>query len=652
MMRTWCVLAGLAAVIGSSATGAEVLIVDEGQPKAVIVLAAAPSSAARQAAEMVRSHLREMSGATIEIRRENELGEAAGTQIHIGQSRLTEALGLGDAGLGPGGIRIKTMPGAVAVYGLDDKTPTDPLGTLHAATVLLERLGCRYLWPGRLGKIVPKRSTVVISDVDITYTPAIIQRRIRSLGYSDRLQQGLDRLGVGKEDYERRFREATDSGLADPGWFGWQCLGGSMNLRAGHAFGHYWEAYHQQHPEWFALQPNGSREHVGGPERARLCKTNPELIATIVREKIAELEADPSRLSVSLSPNDGGPSTFCMCDRCRQLDPAEGRKIELHYDDRSGGRTERKYFEYVSLTDRMCWFYNAVAEGVVRSYPDALLVADAYSVYSAPPVRSNLHPNIVVRFVPMTYLSDEGRRRALADWDAWAAAARQIYFRPNVLNGGRRDGTPLIFVHKLAEDLRYLAGHRMVGTDFDSCLHNWATHGLNYYVLARLLWDPEQDVDALVDDYCRSGFGPAADAVKRYLLRIEELTDSIARSTAGDDFKEVDVTAPYASEVVDELRGLLGDATRAAGGDEPVCARIEFLRQGLEFTGGQAALKRLLADRNPLDRAEAKKLLEEHHRRMREIFDEHHLAVNVAYVMWGSGAYWKRLGWQWPEPEK
>ena len=31
--------------------------------------------------------------------------------------------------------------------------------------------------------------------------------------------------------------------------------------------------------------------------------------------------------------------------------------------------------------------------------------------------------------------------------------------------------------------------------------------GLNYYVLAKLIWDPECDINSLIDDYCRSGFG-------------------------------------------------------------------------------------------------------------------------------------------------
>jgi len=34
-------------------------------------------------------------------------------------------------------------------------------------------------------------------------------------------------------------------------------------------------------------------------------------------------------------------------------------------------------------------------------------------------------------------------------------------------------------------------------------------HGLNYYVAAKLLWDADTDVAALLDDYYAQGYGPA-----------------------------------------------------------------------------------------------------------------------------------------------
>src|SRR4029077_14121651 len=100
--------------------------------------------------------------------------------------------------------------------------------------------------------------------------------------------------------------------------------------------------------------------------------------------------------------------------------------------------------------------------------------------------------------------------------DGGSRPAKQFSSPPTRRLAGGRDGLPLLYVHKFGEDFRYLAGHGMMGTDFDSCCHHWATQGLSYYVVARLHWDPEQKVSAIVDYYCRAGFGPSAGSARRY----------------------------------------------------------------------------------------------------------------------------------------
>lgn len=649
------VLALCSLAIAAPASAAGLTLVADGKPQALIVLPDAPSAAAKQAAAVLRDHLREISGATLQIVAEKALGEtsvrdgrlAASAQsasafILVGEGALVGKLGVSSAGVGPGGIRLRTLPNVLALLGPDDKTPSDPSGTLHAVTAFLEQLGCRYLWPGPSGKVVPRRATIIVSDLCLDYSPKILQRKIRDGHYSDRIQVGLDRLGFTAEQFKRLHQQATRAPTAAPDWYAWNGEGGSLDLRSGHAFGRYWEKYGKEHPQWFAMQPNGSRDQSLAGDRARLCKTNPELIEQIAREKIEQLKADRLHHSASLAPNDGGRMTFCMCPECKKLDPPEGRKIQLQYHDTSGARPETKFFEYVSLTDRMIHFYNAVTERVVNECPDALLVADAYSAYSSPPLRAKLHPSVVIRFVPMTYLDEAQRKQDLADWDAWAAAASKIYFRPNCLLAGRREGTLLVYVRRMAEDLRYLAGHHMMATDFDSCAHNWATQGLNYYALVRLLWNPELSADAIIDDYCRSGFGRAAEPVKQYFLRVQELTDQIAQ-------RKLHVTEPFTPEVTAALRQLLDKAKQLAAGDEAILARVAFLRQGLEFTDLQARAYRLTTQQGPVERAQVKQLLEQRAQCMRTIFQENHLAVNVAYVVWGEGFPWRKLGWQWAE---
>ena len=218
----------------------------------------------------------------------------------------------------------------LALFGTDARTPSDPHGTRYAVTTFLEdKLGVRYLWPGELGKVVPRRETITVADFQHRFTPKLAQRRIRSMGYHDRLQVGLDRLGFTKEDYERLRADAQRTQAESPDWFGWHRLGGTLNMSGGHAFGHLWAKYGKDHPDWFALQPDGSRDQSNNPDRARLCVSNPDLIAAIAREKIEELNKNPNLLGVSIAPNDGGRPTFCTCPKCEALDSAKGRKVLL-----------------------------------------------------------------------------------------------------------------------------------------------------------------------------------------------------------------------------------------------------------------------------------------------------------------------------------
>src|SRR5262249_47610781 len=106
------------------------------------------------------------------------------------------------------------------------------------------------------------------------------------------------------------FGDARRTQAEAPDWFGWHRLGGMLKLRGGHAFRHLWARYGKDHPDWVALQPAGSRGQSQNPDRARLCVSNPDLIAAIAREKIEELNNNSNLLGISIAPNNRGRPTF------------------------------------------------------------------------------------------------------------------------------------------------------------------------------------------------------------------------------------------------------------------------------------------------------------------------------------------------------
>ena len=121
---------------------------------------------------------------------------------------------------------------------------------------------------------------------------------------------------------------------------------------------------------------------------------------------------------------------------------------------------------------------------------------------------------------------------------------------------------------------------------------NWGTQGLNYYVLASLLWDPRRDVDPVIDDYCRAAYGPGAEAMKEYYRRAENLTDRIA--AAGKPKRDLDVriekdrnklTDPYTDAELARLQACVDKAAAAIGsGDAAALERVGLVATGLEYT--------------------------------------------------------------------
>jgi hypothetical protein len=620
--------------------GQAITLVEDRKPRAVIILPEKPTPSLEAVARVLRDHVKQISGAELPVRTEDRITGSPRKDeawVLVGAGRLAQELKLTTKGLGAGGIYLSAKGPVLALLGMDAAS-TDPDGTRHAVTTFLEdKLGIRYLWPGETGKVIPRSDSIVVKDFEYRFAPRLAQRRIRSMSYHDRLQVGLDRLGFTREDYLRLRGEAEHTRVESPDWFAWHRLGGSLNLSGGHAFGHLWAKYGKEHPDWFALQPDGSRDQSRNPDRARLCKSNTDLIDAIAREKIEDFKRNPALLGAAIGPNDGGRNSFCSCPKCEALDSPRGRKVMLW--DFTKGR--QRTFEHVSLTDRMVWFWNGIAERVAKVYPDKFLVVDAYSVYAPPPVLRKLHPNLVVRFAPLGYHSEEYRQESLRDWEGWSKAAKRIYFRPNLMLLGRRDAMPLVYVHKFAKDFRYLAEHGMMGTDFDACCHHWATQGLNYYVVARLHWDPEANVDALVDDYCRSGFGPAAGAIRRYFDGLETIMNEAAARNGK-------IAAAFTPEAIAGLRKHMDEARKQAAGDMAIAKRIAFLELALRWTEVETRAHALLADTAKADKAAAKKVLDERFALMKEVFQKTPLAVNVAYVSWGEDGLWARLGWKRP----
>lgn len=556
-----------------------VTLVENSRAQAVIVI---PAGSKSLEAINLQSYIEKVSGARLAIVAEDKLLETknGASRVFVGPCIAANRV-LDIKRLQPEGFVIKTDGNDLFIVGRDTtNTGMQVKGTFYGVCEFLERyLGVRWLMPGPVGEVTPKQATIQIASADIRQEPMLLQRRIRE--WEDQRARVppkiLTEWGVSIAEWEITF-----ASTAEP-WIEYQRLGNRVWVEYGHSFEGWWDKYRDKYPDIFAMQPNGTR--INSNRREQMCVSNPTLWDLVAQEKIKELLANPNLIAASISPNDNGGNNFCCCERCRSWDSPEARELY---------KKDPKMFQRLGpLTDRYFRFYNEVAKRVKKEMPDRYLGCYAYYVYSrAPVVLEHLEDNLIIGYVGFDseeYLNDAARKTAREEWFKWSKLAKQLFLRPNLLL--QPIGLPINYTHKIAEDLRFMVDHGMRMTEFDAWFGNWGTQGLDYYVLAKLLWDPYREVDPIIDDYCRAAYGPGANAMKEYYRREEDLTNRIA--AAGTPKQDLDwrltnlnkLTDCWTDSILTELQACVEKAAEAIGSsDTAALDRVHMVSMGLEYT--------------------------------------------------------------------
>jgi len=568
----------LCVILTALPLSADVQIVNQGRPTAVILVGDNAGPVAYEAAEEIARVIEKASGARLRIYPENEFvakdkgyPRNSATQILVGRTEAGKKLGVDVTELPPEGFLIRTVGKHLIIAGNDSvhsdwgwrahREPKHLRGTWYAACAFLEHyLGVRWLWPGSLGEVIPENKDISIGTIDRTEAPKLVTRVMR-LGpfYGADYHNSASRLGLSLNQQFGMAEEAI-------AWMDHHRLGSSISVHGTEFGSGYTEGWLDpaEHPEWFAMQGNGKRllkasYSWGG--RVRLCLSNPGLIDEVVKRIVAYLDAHPNINGYGFAPSDLYGS-HCVCEECKKWGPG--------------------------VSDTYARHVKAVADKVAQVRPGKYVYAFAYDKYAPAPTSDVVLPdNVMWQYVgtgtdtpAYGYFHEEKRQESIRDWDGWAKITKQMAWRPNQL--AFYAGAPRVYVNRLGEDFRHYYQNKMVGIEFDSLLPNWAVDSLNAYVTAGLAWDPELDVREIVDDYCRQGFNAAAPAVKEYFNELERITDRIAAE--GIKWKDGHETpGHYTLENLRKLRDILKRASTLAANDEQVLARIDFLAQGLDL---------------------------------------------------------------------
>jgi hypothetical protein len=529
-------------------------IVVGGQAHGAIYVAEAARPTENEAARELQYHIRRATGTELPILSEADVAAAPSSQtrVYVGRTRRAMEVGLALEDLPPEHYRVKAADGEVFFVGHDlEKSPA----TMWAVGAYLDRhLGIRWLWPGELGTHVPHHASIAVpADLDLTGGPQLQQRRFRARRDDEELQTWLRR----------------------------QQMGSRMTYRFGHAFMDWWEKYHGDHADYFAVPPEGQQQPWPRAERVKLNLGNPAVAQRVVQEW--EEAGAPANWNVC--PNDG--SGWCTGDSTRALDPPELHDVSD--DDLWHGRA--------NLTPRFVRFWNQILDRMRQRNPDVTLSSYAYGAYREPPPEGlTLEPGMVLGIVN-TY-------EAYDSWGAWHDTGARMVLRPNWWHMGAT--APHLPLHRAGAFFRFAQQHSMIGFDFDSLLGYFGTQGPYYYLIARLSVRPELTVDEVLAEYT-SAFGAAAPIIGEYLQFWEDFTTRAAypvpaggavsqdeeglyeRAVRAHDLPLHPLAGSwrvlpylYTEEVCGEARNILDRArSLLADSASPEALRVQFLDDGL-----------------------------------------------------------------------
>lgn len=498
-MKSLLLLIALAPI----AFGAPVVLVKNSLPVGKIYVSAteegqAPSSRKGPAKPLIQTavddlnyHFEKMTGTRLEVVKTDSPADIRPPAIILG----TLAVQCGaDVKQTPGrdSIRIQTKDGKVLVAGEKES------GTVHAMYTLLGRLGCDWVMPGGIGEVIPQTKTLVIPDLDVSEIPSFTGRNLWMRGSSKlNTEQDVEEYAVW------RRRQRMDAS------------GESPNLGAGHV----WDSLIKRHKAEFEKDPT-MLALVRGPNGEMIRKgpqvetTHPRIAELFIEDIRATFEKNkwPKDMEVSfgIGPADGGGfsrSIETASVGAGRIDPIMGEP---------------------DITDACVLLANQILERIEKEFPNVSLGYYAYSLHGEFPLRYKPHSHLNQIFAPINYarsLSPLAKNSKTWPYyvsivEKWGALAKEQGNKLSYRGYNWNLAENMIPFSKLeiyGEEIPWYHSLGFMSVNIEAT-KAWAVNGPSDYLLAKLMWNCDQDWKAVLDKYCKKSFGAGAEPMKTYLL--------------------------------------------------------------------------------------------------------------------------------------
>lgn len=480
------------------------------------------------AAEELQSIIEKISGAKLPIQRVENLAVPAGPTIQLGAA-LAHKAGFGAQldRLDRDGLLCVARGDALFLSGRRAR------GTLFAAYEFLESLGCRWVMPGEFGEIYPTLRTIS-TNINKTANPSHSQR------------YWWCTFGNAPE-YSRWTLRTKGTFVKGPG---------DQTIAQGHAlagplrWGATQEKYRVMKMEQVSQPKLGAD---GKPLKDANGKTVMETVEKEVASLPDEFYAMHNGKPSHANPNFSNPKVWDMYADYYinhfnnnpgvdyvSISAEDGLVIDERPSSKRLASNENDWtLGAYSATDQLWFFHNRVIERVVKVHPTKKFGVLVYANNMMPPRLEKIHPNMALVFAPLGicplhHVRDDKCKtnRAYHQWfedwmfQARAAGAETYYYdyEPTGYSWNMAMicprwgiiGRNYPYFHE-----RGLDGHTTQGHD------DWASSGLNNYLMQKLYWDASLNYKDVIADYAKARFGAAAPAMIEYYNLLEKRMDEI-----------------------------------------------------------------------------------------------------------------------------
>jgi hypothetical protein len=308
--------------------------------------------------------------------------------------------------------------------------------------------------------------------------------------------------------------------------------------------------------------------------------SNPETAQIAAEKVIAKLRAaeqagNPRKPlhSIGFAPDDGLPVDFT---------PETIKTLNLNMQDwngREGLPTE------VSTAEEWFTFMNRVAEAVAKEFPDVILTTNGYVSRANPPQGVKPHKNIGLMYAciwadnlkPLRAANNWHGQIELAQIKRWTELCEFVFIYEYNLTMIITGLTPVPTVQRMGQTYKLYADYGLYGFNNEARAPYMEEGIVSRYVRARLMWNPNQDLDAILDDYYKTWYGPAAQQGRAFWTDIEQTI--IDSPLLGRD----DNILPYVytPKLLAALEKHVAEAEKRAA-EEPYQTRVRVDRLTLE----------------------------------------------------------------------